>query len=35
VSSILKDWERQGLLRQAYGKIVLLDLAALRLFAEA
>lgn len=35
VSSILKDWERQGLLRQAYGKIVLLDLAALRQFAEA
>ena len=35
VSSILKDWERQGLLRQTYGKIVLLDLDALRQFAES
>ena len=35
VTSILKNWERQGLLRQAYGKIVLLDLDALRQFAES
>ena len=35
VSSILKNWERQGMLRQSYGKIVLLDLDALRQFAES
>ena len=35
VTSILKNWERQGLLRQEYGKIVLLDLDAFRQFAES
>ena len=35
VTSILKKWERQGLLRQEYGKIILLEMDALREFAES